>query len=45
MADSIGTAFYEGEGELLIEINGTKKLPFSNRFELDGMVFEEPVPS
>lgn len=45
MADSIGTAFYEGEGELLIEINGTKKLPFSNRFELDGMLFEEPVPN
>lgn len=45
MADSIGTAFYEGEGELLIEINGTKKLPFSNRFELDGMIFEEPVPN
>lgn len=45
MADSIGTAFYEGEGELLIEINGTKKLPFSNRFELDGILFEEPVPN
>src|SRR5688572_12490492 len=45
MADSIGTAFYEGEGELLIEINGTKKLPFSNRFELDGITFEEPVPN
>src|SRR5687767_3362421 len=45
MADSIGTAFYEGEGELLIEINGTKKLAFSNRFELDGMLFEEPVPN
>lgn len=45
MADSIGTAFYEGEGELLVEINGAKKLHFSNRFELDGMQFEEPVPN
>jgi excinuclease ABC subunit A len=45
MADSIGTAFYEGEGELLLEVNGSTKLPFSNRFELDGMQFEEPVPN
>ena len=45
MADSIGTAFYEGEGELLLEVNGSKKLQFSNRFELDGMQFEEPVPN
>jgi excinuclease ABC subunit A len=45
MADSIGTAFYEGEGELMLEINGTIKLHFSNRFELDGMQFEEPVPN
>ena len=45
MADSIGTAFYEGEGELLLEVNGAKKLHFSNRFELDGMQFEEPVPN
>jgi excinuclease ABC subunit A len=45
MADSIGTAFYEGEGELMLEINGAKKIPFSNRFELDGILFEEPVPN
>lgn len=45
MADSIGTAFYEGEGELLLEVNGSAKLHFSNRFELDGMQFEEPVPN
>ena len=45
MADSIGTAFYEGEGELMLEINGATKLNFSNRFELDGMLFEEPVPN
>jgi excinuclease ABC subunit A len=45
MADSIGTAFYEGEGELMLEVNGNIKLQFSNRFELDGMQFEEPVPN
>jgi excinuclease ABC subunit A len=45
MADSIGSAFYEGEGELMLEINGATKLNFSNRFELDGMQFEEPVPN
>jgi excinuclease ABC subunit A len=48
MADSIGSAFYEGEGELMLEVNsatGATKLHFSNRFELDGMQFEEPVPN
>ena len=45
LADSIGTAFYEGEGELLVEVDGKKKIPFSNRFELDGIQFEEPVPN
>ena len=45
MADSVGTAFYEGEGEMLIEINGGKPVAFSNKFELDGIQFEEPVPN
>lgn len=45
IADSIGTAMYEGEGELLLEVNNEKRLQFSNRFELDGMQFEEPVPN
>ncbi len=45
ISDSAGTAFYEGEGELMLEINGAKKLSFSNKFELDGIVFEEPVPN
>ena len=45
IADFVTTAFYEGEGELLLEINGDRKLPFSNRFELDGLSFEEPVPN
>jgi excinuclease ABC subunit A len=45
LADSISTAFYEGEGDVYIEVNGTKLLHFNNRFELDGMQFEEPVPN
>lgn len=45
ISDSANTAFYEGEGELLLEINGTKIQHFSNKFELDGIVFEEPVPN
>jgi len=45
LADSIGTAFYEGEGEMLLEVNGEEQLPFNNRFEMDGIRFEEPVPN
>lgn len=44
IADSVTTGFYEGEGELLLIINDNEKFQFSNRFELDGIVFEEPVP-
>ncbi|GHV72511.1 UvrABC system protein A [Bacteroidia bacterium] len=40
--ESIQTAFHEGVGECLIQINGSELRPFSNRFELDGMVFEKP---
>ena len=45
LADSIGTAFYEGEGDVYLEVNGDKLFHFNNRFELDGMQFEEPVPN
>lgn len=45
IADSVGTAFYEGEGALELEVNGDKMLSFSNKFELDGILFEEPVPN
>lgn len=45
MSDSVGTAFYEGEGEMVLEVNGKQLLEFSNRFELDGIRFEEPVPN
>lgn len=50
MSDSIGTAFFEGEGEVLVErifqSNANAQLvSFNNRFELDGMQFEEPAPN
>ncbi|MBX3241871.1 MAG: excinuclease ABC subunit UvrA [Chitinophagaceae bacterium] len=45
LSDSVGTAFFEGNGEVQLEINGKKLLSFSNRFELDGIRFEEPVPN
>ncbi len=43
--DSIQTAFYEGNGECITEIHTTKGIKehrFNNRFELDGITFEEP---
>jgi excinuclease ABC subunit A len=66
LSDSIGTAFYEGEGDVYVELQKdvnsqesgirsripnselkTKNslLHFNNRFELDGMQFEEPSPN
>jgi excinuclease ABC subunit A len=45
MSDSIGTAFYEGEGEMYLQVDGEKFVHFSNKFELDGIQFEEPVPN
>jgi excinuclease ABC subunit A len=56
LADSIGTAFYEGEGDIYLEvqpansneqqvISNLQLLHFNNRFELDGIQFEEPVPN
>ncbi len=45
LSDSVGTGFYEGEGEVYIEVDGQELLHFSNKFELDGIQFEEPVPN
>lgn len=44
IADSAQTAFFEGKGECLVELAGTKH-PFCDRFELDKLVFEEPSPN
>ena len=45
IADSVQTAFYESEGDCLVEVDGGEMKHFSNRFELDGLQFEEPVPN
>ena len=44
MADSVQTAFYESEGEAIIEIIGGETRNFNNRFELDDLLFLEPTP-
>ena len=41
LTDSIETAFWEGIGEVYIVTSGDTK-EFNNRFELDGIQFEEP---
>jgi len=52
ISDSVGTAFYEGEGDVYLEIQFDKPADhsrslahFNNRFQLDGILFEEPVPN
>ncbi|GAA4463750.1 excinuclease ABC subunit UvrA [Nemorincola caseinilytica] len=45
LADSIQTAFYESEGECHVEVNGKDIHTFNNRFEADGMIFDEPTPN
>jgi len=42
LSDSVQTAFFEGEGDCLVSVIGKEKKSFSDRFELDGIVFEEP---
>lgn len=44
LSDSVQTAFYEGRNECTIEINGEIH-SFSDKFELDGITFEEPTPN
>lgn len=45
LSDSIQTAFYESEGECFLEIDGNQIRQFNNRFEADGIQFEEPTPN
>ncbi|MCT1526258.1 excinuclease ABC subunit UvrA [Sphingobacterium hotanense] len=44
LADSIQTAYFEGKGECDIEV-ADETFHFSDKFELDGIVFEEPTPN
>lgn len=44
LADSVQTALFESHGECMIEVSteAVDRVFFSNRFEADGMSFEEP---
>lgn len=44
MGDSVQTAFFEGKGDCYVDHDGERK-HFSDRFELDGIKFEEPTPN
>lgn len=41
-SDSVQTAFSEGEGTCRVDVVGRESRVFSDKFELDGIVFEEP---
>ncbi|MET3731160.1 excinuclease ABC subunit UvrA [Moheibacter stercoris] len=44
LADSIQTAFFEGNGELIIkDVDKNTEKPFSSAFELDGISFNDPT--
>ena len=45
LTDSIGTAFYEGEGIVWVEQNESNLVSFNNKFTLDGIEFDEPSPN
>ena len=42
LSDSVQTAFFEGEGTCYVTVVGGDERTYSDRFELDGIVFEEP---
>lgn len=44
LADSLQTALFEGKGECVVDADGEQKF-YSDRFELDGISFEEPTPN
>jgi len=44
LADSLQTAFFEGKGACEVDVDGVRRA-YSDRFELDGITFEEPTPN
>ncbi|MHA8067766.1 excinuclease ABC subunit UvrA [Aquirufa ecclesiirivi] len=42
LGDSVQTAYFEGDGSCWVELEGQKRKVFSDKFELDGISFEEP---
>ena len=45
LSDSVQTAFYESDGDCILEINADKFHQFNSRFEADGIQFDEPTPN
>jgi excinuclease ABC subunit A len=45
IADSVGTAFNEGGGEVIVYLDNDNWTAWNNRFELDEIVFPEPSPA
>ncbi|TXF82964.1 excinuclease ABC subunit A [Neolewinella aurantiaca] len=44
IADSVGTSFGEGGGEVVVYVDADNWTAWNNRFELDGILFQEPTP-
>lgn len=44
IGDSVQTAFYESEGECIVEVAGKTDKGFNNRFEADGISFVDQTP-
>ncbi|MFT5998372.1 MAG: excinuclease ABC subunit A [Neolewinella sp.] len=45
IADSVGTAFNEGGGEVIVYLDNDNWTAWNNRFELDEIIFPEPSPA
>jgi len=43
LSDSVQTAFFEGEGICIVKVVDGPERTFSDKFELDGISFEEPT--
>ena len=49
IADGAETAFFEGQGECVLlgegPVDSAKRIALSDRFEMDGVTFDEPTPN
>ena len=43
LSDSVQTSFFEGEGLCIVQVVDGERKEFSDKFELDGIIFEEPT--
>jgi len=43
LSDSVQTSFFEGEGICIVQVVNGERKEFSDKFELDGITFEEPT--